>query len=107
VDHVEAEDERDVEARAFDGRALEVVGVARAADAERGAEEAAAREVVDVRVGVAVNVSAELLQLPELLFERHAREQRVHLALGVVLRAPSRGRGAAALRLRAGGQRRQ
>ena len=53
------------------------------------------------------NVSAELLQLPKLLFERHARQKRVNLSLYVVLRALTRGGRAAALRLSASGQRRQ
>ena len=79
----------------------------RAADAERRTQKAAARDVVEVCVGVPGNVSAELLQLPQLLFERHARQKSVNLSLYVVLRALTRGGRATALRLSARGQRRQ
>src|ERR1044072_214030 len=81
VNHVEAEDERNLQARALDRRALQVVRVARAAYAERRAELSGPRYLVQVRVGLPRDVAAELLQLPQLLFERHARDERVDATL--------------------------
>jgi hypothetical protein len=74
VDHVEAEEQRDLESRLLDG-ALRVARVLGAEDVEKAAHESAAREVRLLR-GRAPAGRQEI-QLAEFFFEGHAGEERV------------------------------
>ncbi len=96
VNHVEAEDERDFETRAFDGDALQLVRVPHAAHVQGRAEQTFADEFRVLILEAPVGVAVELLELSEFLFERHPREQRLDSPLHV---APRR-----ALRVREGGR---
>ena len=76
MNHVEGEDERDLQARLFDGRTLERVHLRRPSDVQRRAEQSLSREVQVFVTVAAIGVAVELLQLAELLFDRHPRQER-------------------------------
>jgi hypothetical protein len=86
VDHVEAEQERYLQARLFDGDALELVRPFGPAHVERGAEQPLPDHLDVLGPVVAVRLAVELLKLPEFLFQGHAREQGVDLLLDIGLR---------------------
>ena len=71
VDDVEGEDQRDLEPRPFHRGALQGVDLRRAAHVQRRAEESLPRQLQVLVAKAAVGMPVELLELPELLFERH------------------------------------
>ena len=78
VDHVEAEEQRDLQPRLLDGQPLGVVDVSRPADVEERADQAPGDEpAVLVADSPVVEDAVELLQLADLLLEGHPREQLI------------------------------
>ena len=79
VDHVEAEEQRDLQPRLLDGQVLGLVDVPRPADVEERADQARAGSGRGARRGPATSFgdAVELLQLADLLLEGHPREQLV------------------------------
>ena len=82
---------RDGEARS-ERRLLERVDVRGAAHVQRRAEPAGPSQLQVLRPVAAVHLAVELLELPDLLGRRHAREQRLDARLEAALR-PRGGRG--------------
>jgi hypothetical protein len=81
MNHVEGEDQRDLQSRLLDRDRLQLVDVLHAADVQRRPEEALARQVDVLRTIRPLSSAVELLQLPELLVERHPREERIDPAV--------------------------
>ena len=79
MNHIEAEDERNLQSRLFNGDALQFVRAFRAAHVEGRAEQAFANKLEMFWPIVAVGFAVELLKLAEFFFERHPREQSVDL----------------------------
>jgi len=89
VDHVVAEDQRDVEPRVGHGDELRGMRRRRPGEVEQAADQALAHH--GQLLGARLTVDGELVQLAELFLERHAGEQGVDLRLGAGLRGESRG----------------
>jgi hypothetical protein len=82
VNDIEAEDERDVRPRLFDGDSLQRARRIGANDVEKGADAAPAELIHSRRTLAAarprrVACSRNLIELPELFRERHSREHRI------------------------------
>jgi len=76
VDDIEAEEDRDAEARLFDGHLLVFVDEVRIDRPEDGADQALADQRLRL-VARAERVGADLRELADLLGKRHARQERV------------------------------
>jgi hypothetical protein len=75
VDDVEAEEERDSQARALDGRTLKLVHLRRATYVEGRAEPALGRQPQMLGAEAAFGFTVELLELAQLLLQGHLSQQ--------------------------------
>src|SRR5262249_11294553 len=80
---VKPKQQRDLQTRLFDRRALNFINSSSASNVQRRAEQPAARQLQMFGPRVAVCFAVQLLKLSNLFFERHAFEQRINLALDV------------------------
>src|SRR5690606_9847732 len=82
VDDVEPEQQRDAQSRFLDGDPLQVVGALGAVDVQHRAQPSGAGAVDDLLhlavPGAGVAVAAQLLQLAELLLDRHLLQQPLY-----------------------------
>ena len=72
-------------ARPFDSRTLELVHLRRPAHVQRRAEQSLSREIQVLVTVAAIGLAVELLQLSELLLDRHLRQQRFDAAFEIAL----------------------
>ena len=83
VNDVEREDERDLQARLFDSRTLENVHLRRPSHVQGRAEQSLSREVQVFVTVAAIGLAVELLELAELLLDRHPRQERFDAAFEI------------------------
>ena len=85
MNHIKAEEHRNLQTRLVHCDVLELIRARDAAHVQGRAEQALADEVQVFGAKVAVPLAVELLELPQLLFERHARQERVDSSFDVGL----------------------
>src|SRR5262249_62171748 len=77
VNHIESEQDRDLQSRLFHCSALKLVRPRDAAYVERRTKQAFAHEIKMLGPKISIRFAIELLKLPKFFFERHAGNQRV------------------------------